>query len=372
MWVPIKLKTMIKDGQELALHEKRPIAISLTDTHLNENNGDLVFSIFMQAIELALSLGVETIFHKGDVFDERKAQPQSVLTRFCEILGEIESNGLSLICIAGNHDKSNYSSKKSYLDPYKHWPNFVLVDDYGYIDIESIRFHLVPYFDENTTYNNYLDHAVKNISSAKVANILLTHVSVIGATDNKGKEAVGIPLSKFSEFDHVLIGHFHDRNHISNKVVYTGAGMQQKYKERHDDKGFVVFYDEGSFEFVSSRFPKKVTLELDVDACSSSDLLEQTQKWLSQQDGEGSKRIKLVGAKEVLTHIDRNEFAKLGVEVEKISTEQQKLVRAAEEGISVSIERDDLHELFEDFCDQLQLDVGEGSVFLNKHLKTKQ
>ena len=55
---------------------------------------------------------------------------------------------MQLICIPGNHDKTDYSRKNSFLDPFKYHPSLTLIEEYNEFDlVENVRFHFIPYFE---------------------------------------------------------------------------------------------------------------------------------------------------------------------------------------------------------------------------------
>lgn len=49
----------------------KPLLGFIKDTHLNQNNGELVIGIFQQFIDLLQAKGVKYAVHLGDFFSER-------------------------------------------------------------------------------------------------------------------------------------------------------------------------------------------------------------------------------------------------------------------------------------------------------------
>ena len=55
------------------------IGLFLTDTHIKEDNFELVFNIFKQAIDFCKKNNIKSIFHGGYFFTNRISQKLNVL-----------------------------------------------------------------------------------------------------------------------------------------------------------------------------------------------------------------------------------------------------------------------------------------------------
>ena len=105
----------------------KPLAIFLTDTHKQKDNLDLVFSIFMQALDLADEVGCDNVIHGGDFFTDRIGQNLKNLLMLQKIISEFKKRGKMLFAIPGNHDKTNQDSEFSYLSIFKSKKLFISV-----------------------------------------------------------------------------------------------------------------------------------------------------------------------------------------------------------------------------------------------------
>lgn len=265
---------------------KIPLAIWLTDLHLTSNTIDTVFEIIVQVVNLCRQNSINCIFLGGDIFTSRVGQPQSVLSAFAGILDYIQENDIVVVCIPGNHDKTDYTSVESFLDAYDGRNGFTLYKQYGCINVaeHNLRFHFVPYFDEKLKYKQYLDQAISNVT-LDVKNILFTHIAISGVKNNDGSEVSNeFNSSSFSAFFKVLVGHYHNRQLFDN-IVYTGSCYQGNFGE-DEYKGCTVIYDDGSIEFLGLSFPKYTTLYLDKEALSEMNENDIT-------DVDGNVRLKL-------------------------------------------------------------------------------
>src|SRR5690606_13354795 len=103
--------------------EEKVVAVVATDWHLKRDNIDEIKDLVVQKCKLADELGTDLLICLGDVFDSRKSQELSVLSAFNDILDIILRENKKMIVVPGNHDKVNYSSIQSFLDPFTYNPS---------------------------------------------------------------------------------------------------------------------------------------------------------------------------------------------------------------------------------------------------------
>lgn len=325
----------------------KPIAIILTDTHLSPSTEEINISIYKQVIKLANEFGLN-VFHGGDIFESRKAQPLSVLTTFESVLDMFLESGVKMFAIPGNHDKSDYRSKKSYLDPFKHHPAFHLVDAFDTIVLnENYDMVMIPFFNESDTYSDYLDKAIKTIDDGKKS-FLLTHIAVNGVKNNDGtKVENNITNEKFNVFEKVLIGHYHNQSVIGKKIVYIGSAYQANYGEDLK-KGFCIVYENGEIDYIRSEFPafKEITIELDnVTPNQAENLIQE------YSDSEDNIRFVFKGTYEQVNAVDKNKFKKEGIDVKLKSSEIDLGVIEATNDEFISFDKKGIEDEFDTFCE---------------------
>lgn len=294
-----------------------PIAIWMTDPHLSVSTIDLNISIYKQVFDIAENNGVNIIYLGGDIFESRNAQPESVLNVFAAILKEAQSRRIIIRAIPGNHDKTSYIDQSSFLDVYEPYQSFELVRDFAYYDYDHLRIHLVPYFDEKLAYEEYLNKCISNIDLVK-KNILLTHIGIDGVLNN-GKDVVETELNSkvFSKFDHVYIGHFHDRQHIPPNIFYTGSCYQANFGE-DDSKGCGLLNSSGKMEYLALDFPKYVTKKIDGElTLEDVRLINEEKKNLNC-----NMKIQLVGDKKNVSQESISMLRNEGIKVENKQEEE--------------------------------------------------
>lgn len=343
--------------------KKIPIAVLLTDTHLGEKSISINKSVWKQADELAFGLGVE-IFHLGDVFNSRKSQTLSVLSAFDDILDDLKS---FVHVIAGNHDRINYRSENSYLDPFKYNPKMRVYRMMGAVPVGGVIINMLPYFLEEDKYLEMLSDMVNNNPNFNRAakNVLLTHVAVTGVKNNDTSVVVNeVRHELFKAFEAVFIGHYHDISEVGNKMRYIGSAYQANFGE-DDKKGATILYNDLTFEHRVFDFPKYVVEEINLDDLE----LEQIERiHQHHSNSDDFIRFKFRGSEEKLKALDKAKYEKDGIDVAVVNESIEKAIEAATGGELVAFNKSSVMDAFREFCDEKGLEWADGERYLKKHL----
>ena len=242
---------------------RRAQGVFLTDLHASHKTFKVVNSVVDQAMTLALELGANTLFLGGDNFQSRKAQTQEALIWFLMLLDSAEVKGIKIVSIVGNHDKTDYRGEDSFLEPFRYHPNFTLIENSGQVEFEDLVVYGLSYFDDDVYIKSLAQLSKQAKKTTVPKNVLLTHIAVQGAMNNDGSVIENkLTGPSFKEFNKVLIGHYHNRYQINDKIEYVGSGYQANFGE-DEFKGCTIIYSDGSTEFRQLEFPKFTTLRHD-------------------------------------------------------------------------------------------------------------
>ena len=342
------------------------LSIFLTDTHLSPVTEDINISIFNQVREEAKKLGLTNVYHLGDIFDARKAQPLQTLKTFEKILDDFAADGMVLIAIPGNHDKNDYKSENSYLDPFKHHPAFKLISTFEIIKLaDNVRLICIPFFSENAVFSTYFDKAVSYIKKGQKC-FLMTHIAVNGVKNNDGSK-VENTLSKemFSKFEQVFVGHYHNQSIIGKNINYIGSAFQHNFGE-DENKGFCILHDDFEIEYIKAVFPKYKKIIVDLSKTSP----KQTEQLIKEHKSENYKvRFVFKGSFEQVNAIDKNLFKKQGIDVKLESAELEAGIEEAEQDEFVSFDKTGIENEFEIFCTENKIeDKKTGKKYINQIL----
>ena len=331
----------------------------LTDTHLSENNIEVIKSIFRQAIHLAKEYGFKKIFHLGDIFHSRKGQPQEVLSVFDDILDEFESNGIVLVVISGNHDRADYTSWKSFLKSYKKHPGIDLILHPKHYKLnDDIILHMLPFF-EDEVYLKELSKMQSELPFGKKT-ILGTHIGIAGATMNNGTPVSStIVPAYFKQYTVVLVGHYHDAQEFEN-IRYIGASTQHNFGES-ENKGALLLYDDLSMEILPLEFPKYLTFQVDVNEITLKDVSDIKEE--KSNSGNFIRTIVTGKGKDIKSFAHRKALIDAGIKVE---TREDKIDKEELDGRIEPFDDKSLKQEFEIFCEKNELNILFGNKYFNK------
>jgi exonuclease SbcD len=349
---------------------KKPIALILTDTHLKEDNIELVQSIWTQATTKCQELGIKTILFGGDFFTSRKAQSLTVLKAAQSIFESIKYCGIDLIGLSGNHDKVDATSTQSYLDVFEDYFK-LLAKEYAYVQLSNdVVVHLIPYFKEDSEiFSDQLGKSIHGAVDVKsnsldCINILLTHIAISGVKNNDFSVVENIlQPNNFNHFDSVLIGHYHNQSKVGDHIYYIGSAFQANHGE-DENKGFTILYDDGTHDFIQSTFPKYIQVKLDITDKYS--IAEAEKKYANSPD---HIRFVLTGEESELKNINKEQFSTLGIDVtfNKDSAVPLNNEGLIEKASQLSFDRGNIIKAFDTFCETKHLeDNSIGKTYLEK------
>jgi DNA repair exonuclease SbcCD nuclease subunit len=223
---------------------KNKIAV-ITDTHLGAR-GSSVFreyfkmywrDVFFPALN---ELGITTIIHGGDFFDNRTnihvEDLNYVINEFNDLLRE---NNITMHIVAGNHDvcyKNTNDINALVLLDKKH----VHVYDKQITElvIDNQKFLMVPWIT-----NSNVDETIESINAYKDKSntIVVGHFEVTGAVMYPGSICDhGLDATLFDKFQSVWSGHFHQKSAYCN-INYLGGLFELNWQDYNQPRGYHVF-----------------------------------------------------------------------------------------------------------------------------------
>lgn len=342
---------------------KQTIAVCLTDTHLKEENFQENHEVYMAALKYCKSAGINTLFHLSDIFNSRKAQSESVLNFFGDILEKYEEEGISILTFPGNHDKTSYSSEKSFLRPFRKHSAFILQEvHYHYQHNNEFVFHFIPFFSDDR-YRVELESARTVIQQGTyekgLKHILYTHIGFSGARMNSGLIVDGIKPSEVSLFSRVFVGHYHDKQTVGDNIQYIGASLQHNFGET-TDKGLTIIFDDMTTCTIDIGTKRYLKQEVNVDTLKAEQIHEITRIATESKD---QLRIILTGSEEKVKSFNKQQLMAAGVSVETKTdkVEREDIVDRVEPFTPLI-----LTQQFEKFCENNKLDIVKGKSYLSQ------
>ena len=321
----------------------KPVAVISTDWHIEEQTIGQVLDLIDQKIKLAQGLKIKTLICLGDVFESRKAQKESVLNCFTSILDKIHSAKMKLWVIPGNHDKTDYSSYSSFLDPFTHHPALSLFKEPQIVS----NFIFLPFISEDIWIKDleeikaFIDPEPLNTFS------LFSHVAVNGSINNDSSIVESrINAGLLKDFKKVFLGHYHNAQQPLPNVFHLPAIKQKNFGE-NTEKGFIILYDDHSTEFVKSKFKEYVTIAVDANALDAESLSRLTE----ETPEDVNLRVEVSGTTEQIKSLNLSKLQSSGIKVKTKPSDIEESILLAKDG-SVDFEDDnEIFKAFGEFCE---------------------
>jgi DNA repair exonuclease SbcCD nuclease subunit len=182
------------------------------------------------------------VIHLGDILDRRKYVNFATANRLWnDFLGPMQSLGLTLDLIYGNHDvyHKNTNSLAGPTELYRHLANhrtfrvYTHATDVEFLDGTKVLY--VPWIcDDNR------EDTLTKIERTS-AQICLGHLELEGFDMYRGMVCVeGLSPSLFNKFDVTCSGHFHHKS-SKNGIHYLGSHGEFNWADYNDERGFHIF-----------------------------------------------------------------------------------------------------------------------------------
>jgi len=342
---------------------KKALSVIANDLHIKPDNIDSIKDLIEQMIKLAKKEKAEFLCFLGDIFQDRQAQPLSVLKCFEEVLEMINSSGLWVYIIPGNHDKTNYESNNSFLDAFSHNPSNHLFREYGIIsdDDSNLHLHFLPFYSNDKWIEQF-----NSIPKMEGTNVLLSHIAVNGSVNNDGTK-VESPISPtmLKHFDLVLLGHYHNSQKISSNIFHLPSIQQNNYGE-DNQKGFTILYNDISTKFVKSTFKEYVTLKADLNKISKKEFNEVIE---GIDTKECFVRLELTWEESKVNAVSKNELKSMGFDVKTKHIDIDTSIEVAETGKIIEFTDSNILQEFQVFCEKEEYPVTDREInYLTKTL----
>ncbi len=328
----------------------KPIGVISNDWHISEENLGEIPGLISQQIDLAKSIKTNNLICLGDVFESRKSQKEVVLNCFGKILDMIYQSGMILYMIPGNHDKTDYSSYSSFLEPFSSHPALKLMNTFTEVELNGVSCSFMPFFETEI----WLDILSQNKLNSK---ILFSHIAFNGSVNNNRTKVESNITPKMFKGVEVFLGHYHDYHDVAPNIHHLPSIRQKNFGENLN-KGFTIIYDDLSFEIVNSKFKQYHTYEVDIRNPEFKKLMTEYCKETE------SKNIRVIvsGSKSEIKSTDLDLYKTSGIKIETLINEL-----VLKDSIKVDLSnKDTLLEHFKKFCLERDLVYEEGEEYLKK------
>lgn len=350
--------------------KSKPIAIIITDTHLDDGNEETNSRVYREARQLARDFGLTAIYHGGDIFEARKAQTQHLLTCFDRELSHFDDAGIDLFAVPGNHDKTDYAIAGSFLDPFRYHARFKLIRVPTEIAMPiyhekdgRVMLSLAPFFNDEQ-YIISLKYLQLSDSKAPTKRVMLTHIGLDQAMMNNGMKVSSLVKAElFKDYDKVLIGHYHDASDYNANIRYIGSSIQHNFGERAD-KGITILMSDLSVQTVDPGTPKFFTYIVPVENLTNKRLAEIKKE---KEEGQDQIRVVITGEEGKVKAFDKNRLQSAGI---KVATKEEKILKEEVDERIEPFTDVTLKANFQKFCTNNNLDQVKGNQYFDTIFNT--
>lgn len=200
--------------------------------------------------------GINTIFHGGDVFDNRRNVNVKVYDYFVKyFINEAKQRGNNIHGIVGNHDCYNKSDNNialverlsTHLKDQS--PVFHFASEPYTFEIDNFKIDFIPWINED----NY--ERIMHFVHASDSDYCLGHFEFSGFTMYKNSVAVeGMDSTLFKKYKRVYSGHFHEPSAAAN-VMYLGSPYDTTWQDFGQPRGFSIIDTDkpDSIEYIRTK-----------------------------------------------------------------------------------------------------------------------
>lgn len=271
---------------------RKPLAVLISDIHFNINNLELSSEALKHAMRKAHGLDLPLII-AGDLLDTKAIIRGEVANKLLAILLNYPVKPKYVKILAGNHDLINEKSSENSLHFLNLYRDNIYVVDTPQYDFES-KLTLIPYMSNS-------EDLIKAKSYIDPKSIVIMHQGFLGASMGdyiQDKSSVSPDLFK----DHIVFsGHYH-RHQTIGTITYIGSPFTHTWGEANDGpKGYLVIYDDGTYEREILPLRKHVKLSLGVnDLVNSINVNSDDLLW-----------VKINGTRSELATIDKSKLGNM-------------------------------------------------------------
>lgn len=232
----------------------KPKAVIISDIHFSLSTLDLASKALISAINKAADLQIPLIL-AGDTTDTKAIIRAEVANKLLQIMNYASERDVHVFILIGNHDLVNEKGKEHALN-FLGQHNVTLVDKASELEGYDFQASFIPYQSANQDFIDKLHRIPKG-------NLVIAHQGFKGAAMGDYIQDTSSVDPKDCEGYRIFSGHYHKHQTLGN-ITYVGNPYTLSFGEANDGpKGFLVLYDDGSFEREILDLRKHVVYEWD-------------------------------------------------------------------------------------------------------------
>lgn len=228
---------------------KKPVAVCISDVHFKLDTLEVATAAFKMAIDKAAELSVPLI-DCGDLTNDKAILRAEVVNRLLELRDYAADGRVFILSLVGNHSLLNEKSTAANALEFLQSDFWTTVNS----PVQDSRFCYIPYQPSPEDF-------YAAIQIFKKGSVVFAHQGNLGG--NMGdyiQDHSAVDPGRLTDW-RVFSGHYH-QHYVNQNWVSVGNPYTLTFGEANDGpKGFLIIYDDGSFEQIRTNLRKHVILE---------------------------------------------------------------------------------------------------------------
>lgn len=348
------------------INEKQPYALLINDIHVSKDNIPEFQANWNEALEICEDLGIKNIIVGGDLWQSRSAQTLSTLMAVRQAIIKATKKGIYLILAEGNHDKVDQESMLGYSHLFSEYDDVFVVDDSVNCVVSEenkVAIDIMSYFPENGSFMEKLEENIGALDHDWY-NILYIHQGIKGGLNQPSEDE--LPANIFSEYDAVLVGHYHDRKKVKGtNIEYIGASRQHNFGE-DEEKGYTILYTDGSYEFIQNQANMRYKV-MEIEANNiSDDVLGDIED--IKTEGKYRVKVKVNCTDKEAANIAMTKQALIDAGAMRVEIVNEEIAVTASESQSLDskYDKNGIKREYSEYCSDNEINVDLGLKYLDK------
>lgn len=209
------------------------------DTGMNQREVD-VYQAFERLVDSIISKRPDVVLHSGDLFDSVRPSNRA-LSVVLEQLLRLSAEKIPVVLIAGNHSTPRLKETGSVFRLFEHIDGVSAFYTPGMhrLELGDLTITAFPHQDKESMVEA-LQSWKRGRSRYEVG---MLHAGIQGLTRYSMGEAneLNLPSSLLNlEADYIALGHFHDKEQITENAWYSGSLERMSFAEAGQEKGYML------------------------------------------------------------------------------------------------------------------------------------
>jgi len=208
-------------------------------TGMNQREVD-IYQAFQRMVDSLISKRPDVVLHSGDLFDSVRPSNRA-LSVVLEQLLRLSEAGIPVVLIAGNHSTPRLKETGSVFRLFEHIEGVSAFYTPGMhrLELGDLTVTAFPHQDKES-----MVEALQGWKRGRGRyEVGMLHAGIQGLTRYSMGEAneLNLPSSLLNlEADYIALGHFHDREQITENAWYSGSSERLSFAEAGQDKGYML------------------------------------------------------------------------------------------------------------------------------------